>query len=221
MRLRWTDYRLIGEKLYDLDGDSHPLEVRFSDLRQRVLDLQGFDVVVEGGAVESDGAGTLLTTESCLLNDNRNRGKSREDLDAEQEKAIRDKLEEAVRAGHEVLASGGAGLQAVTAAVNILEDSPLFNAGKGSVFTHDGKNELDASVMAGEKMSAGAVAGVSHVRNPISLAIQVMQRSDHVMLAGRGAEAFARAIGMPLVEPDYFYTERRWRQLQRVHHLWG
>ncbi|GAB5400906.1 MAG: isoaspartyl peptidase/L-asparaginase [Aureisphaera sp.] len=132
------------------------------------------------------------------------------------EQAYKDKLEEAIRAGHEILENGGDAMQAVTKTINIMEDSPLFNAGKGAVFTHEETNELDASVMDGKTLNAGAVAGVTHIKNPIDLAVEVMKNSDHVMLAGKGAEVFAESRGIELVDPSYFYTERRFRSLQRI-----
>ena len=125
-------------------------------------------------------------------------------------------LAQALRAGHEVLAQGGESVDAVVAAITVLEDSPLFNAGKGAVFNHDGKNELDAAIMDGRTRAAGAVAAVHRVKNPIVLARQVMQRSPHVMLVGDGAEELAKAQGVELVDPSYFYTEHRWQQLQRA-----
>ncbi|MDC0713550.1 isoaspartyl peptidase/L-asparaginase [Stigmatella sp. ncwal1] len=141
---------------------------------------------------------------------------SRENLSAEQEARIRASLTEALQAGHAVLAQGGTSLDAVEAAVRILEDSPLFNAGKGAVFTHDGRNELDASIMDGRTLAAGAVAGLRHVKNPLALARRVMERSPHVMMVGEGAEVFAREQGLELVPPEYFRTEERWEQLQRA-----
>jgi beta-aspartyl-peptidase (threonine type) len=132
----------------------------------------------------------------------------------EVELQYRQALEGALRAGHAVLARGGSSLDAVEAAINLLEDSPLFNAGRGAVFTSEGKNELDASIMDGRTRMAGAVAGVTHVRNPIDLARAVMERSPHVMMVGAGAEAFARQQGIELVEESYFFTEHRWRSLQ-------
>jgi beta-aspartyl-peptidase (threonine type) len=115
-----------------------------------------------------------------------------------------------------VLEKGGTSLDAVVAAVKVLEDSPLFNAGKGAVFNHEGINELDASIMDGATERAGAVAGVRHVKNPIELARLVMDRSPHVMLAGEGAEEFALEQGMQLVPGTYFFTERRWQQLEET-----
>jgi L-asparaginase / beta-aspartyl-peptidase len=140
----------------------------------------------------------------------------REALTPQKEAEYRAKLTEALQAGHAVLARGGTSLEAVGAAIRILEDSPLFNAGKGAVFTHDGKNELDASLMDGRTLQAGAVAGLRHVKNPIALARQVMEKSPHVMMVGEGAEAFAKEQGLELVPAEYFRTEERWEQLQRA-----
>jgi beta-aspartyl-peptidase (threonine type) len=133
----------------------------------------------------------------------------------ETEAAYRSKLTEALTVGYEVLKNGGSSLDAVEKAIMIMEDSPLFNAGKGAVFTNAGTNELDASIMDGKTLQAGAVAGVKHVKNPIKLARLVMEKSPHVMLTGDGAEAFAKEQGLEMVSPAYFYTERRWQQLQR------
>ncbi|MEJ2603099.1 MAG: isoaspartyl peptidase/L-asparaginase [Gammaproteobacteria bacterium] len=139
-----------------------------------------------------------------------------DDMSAEDEQAIRSKLEEAVRAGHGVLSDGGPSIRAVQTAVNILEDSPFFNAGKGAVFNAEGENELDASIMDGATLNAGAVAAVRRIRNPIDLALRVMTESRHVMLIGEGAERFAVEQGFDLADADYFYTERRWRQLREA-----
>jgi len=141
---------------------------------------------------------------------------SREETTPKQETAIRAELEHAVRVGHRVLTEGGTSLEAVQAAVNILEDSPFFNAGKGAVFNAEGENELDASVMDGATLNAGAVAAVRRIANPIDLALAVMTESRHVMLIGEGAETFAVEQGFELVDPAYFHTERRWRQLQEA-----
>jgi beta-aspartyl-peptidase (threonine type) len=132
----------------------------------------------------------------------------------EKEKAIRAELQKALETGYAVLKSGGSSLDAVSKAIVLLEDSPLFNAGKGAVFNHDGRNELDASIMDGASLRAGSVANVHKVKNPILLARAVMEKSQHVMLVGDGAEAFAESIGMALVDPKYFYTPERWQQLQ-------
>jgi beta-aspartyl-peptidase (threonine type) len=132
------------------------------------------------------------------------------------EQAHRDGLEQALRAGYGVLQKGGASLDAVEAAIRVLEDNPLFNAGKGAVFTHEGTNELDAAIMDGRTLKAGAVAGVMHIKNPIALARLVMEKSPHVMLDGEGAETFAKEMGMPLVEQKYFSTKERWDALQKI-----
>ena len=134
----------------------------------------------------------------------------------EMENAYRKVLKQAVTKGHDILEKGGSALDAVEAAVMVMEDSPLFNAGKGAVFTHDGRNELDAAIMDGKTLNAGAVAEVSHIRSPIQLARLVMEKSPHVLLAGAGAEKFAVAQGMTLVDPAYFYTKERWQQLERA-----
>jgi beta-aspartyl-peptidase (threonine type) len=140
---------------------------------------------------------------------------TRKTMTPEMEKQYRDALETALRAGNAILAKGGTSLDAVEAAIRVLEDSPLFNAGKGAVFTHEGKNELDASIMDGKTRKAGAVAGVTIIRNPISAARAVMDKSKHVMMAGRGAELFATKMGLEIVDPSYFWTERRWKALQQ------
>jgi beta-aspartyl-peptidase (threonine type) len=133
-----------------------------------------------------------------------------------QEAEYTKKLEEAVLAGYKALQDGKSGLDAVEIAIRILEDSPLFNAGKGAVFTADGKNELDASIMDGKTLNAGAVAGLHRVKNPISLARAVMEKSEHVMMIGDGAEKFAEEKGIELVDPKYFWTQPRWDALQRI-----
>ena len=134
----------------------------------------------------------------------------------EKEKALRADLQRALETGYAVLKSGGDSLDAVTRAIVVLEDSPLFNAGKGAVFNHDGRNELDAAIMDGATLRAGSVANVHRVRNPILLARAVMEKSPHVMLVGDGAEQFAQSVGIELVNPKYFYTEERWQQLQQA-----
>jgi len=145
-------------------------------------------------------------------------GVIRREMDSDTEHGVRAALAEALRCGRASLAAGGSALDAVTAAVAVLEDAPHFNAGHGAVFTHDGINELDAAIMDGTTLRAGAVAGVRHVRNPVMLARAVMEYSPHVMLAGAGAEAFAREQNVVLVDPGYFRTERRWRELQVARH---
>ena len=139
----------------------------------------------------------------------------RKDLSAADEAAIRADLDRALDAGNAVLKDGGSALDAVTASIRVLEDSPWFNAGKGAVFNHEGGHELDASIMEGHTKRAGAVAGVTTIKNPILLARAVMERSSHVMLAGAGAEKFADTqTQIERVEPSYFDTERRRQQLE-------
>ena len=135
------------------------------------------------------------------------------DLSEVQQQAYRDKLQQAINTGHDILTKGGDSLDAVQAAINVLEDSPLFNAGVGAVYTFDGKHELDASVMDGRNMAAGAVAGVTHIKNPINLARAVMEKSPHVMLYGQGAEEFAITQGMTFVSNQHFDTTHRYNQL--------
>jgi len=143
-------------------------------------------------------------------------GVVRKEMTPEKEKAVRAALERALQAGYSTLKSGGSSLDAVTHAIVVLEDDPNFNAGKGAVFNHDGKNELDASIMDGATLRAGAVANVHRIKNPIELARAVMEKSEHVMLIDDGAEKFAQSIGMQLVDPKYFYTEARWKALQEA-----
>lgn len=138
------------------------------------------------------------------------------DMTPEREQAYRETLEEALRTGHKLLQAGNSSLDAVEATIHVLEDSPLFNAGKGAVFTHEGRNELDASIMDGQSGKAGAVAGVRTIRNPISAARAVMEKTEHVMLSGVGADQFAAESGLEIVDPSYFYTPERWQSLQEV-----
>jgi L-asparaginase / beta-aspartyl-peptidase len=140
----------------------------------------------------------------------------RENMTPERETAYREGLNQALEAGYAVLESGGASLDAVIAAIKVMEDNPLFNAGKGAVFTNEGKNELDASIMDGSNLMAGAVAGVTTIKNPITAAYAVMTKSEHVMMAGKGAEKFAQEQGLEIVDPSYFFDSIRWEQLQRV-----
>ena len=136
------------------------------------------------------------------------------DVTPEREKAVRAALQRALESGYAQLKAGKPALDAVTAAITILEDDPLFNAGKGAVFNHDGKNELDAAIMDGATLRAGSIANVHRVKNPILLARAVMEQSPHVMMVGDGAEQFAKSVGIELVAPGYFHTDERWRQLQ-------
>ena len=140
----------------------------------------------------------------------------RAEMSGEAERQYRAGLREAIDAGYAVLHDGGTSLDAVTRAVVLLEDNPLFNAGRGSVFTLDGRNELDASIMEGATLKAGAVCGLTRIRNPVELARAVMEKSEHVMLAGAGAEEFASSRGFSFVPQSYFHTAARWAQLERI-----
>lgn len=153
-----------------------------------------YSLVIHGGA------GTIL----------------REHLTPETEASIRAALTRALLAGEKILKNGGTSLDAIQAAIMILEDSPHFNAGKGAVFTAKGTHELDASIMDGKTLNAGAVAAVKTIRNPIVLARAVMEKSKHVMLVGSGAEAFAKQQGINQVSPDYFFVQRRYDQLLKL-----
>lgn len=146
------------------------------------------------------GAGTILKSQ----------------MTPEKEQAYKTALELALRSGYTILQKGGSSLDAVEAAVRVMEDSPLFNAGKGAVFTNEGKNEMDAAIMNGKTLAAGSVASVTVIRNPITAARAVMEKSQHVMLTGPGAEKFAKEAGLEIVDPSYFYTEERWKALQKV-----
>lgn len=139
---------------------------------------------------------------------------TRDRMTPEKEARYRAGLAQALEAGTQILKKGGAALDAVEAAVKVLEDNPLFNAGRGAVFTDQGKHELDAAIMDGRTRAAGAVAGVTRTRNPIALARVVMEKSGHVMLAGPGADAFSVSEGLEQAEPGYFSTPERWKQLQ-------
>jgi beta-aspartyl-peptidase (threonine type) len=141
---------------------------------------------------------------------------SRSTITPQVEAQYRASLDRALRAGHAVLAKGGTSVDAVVATVKVFEDDPLFNAGKGAVFTHDGKNELDASIMDGKSGQAGAVAGVTTVKNPITAARAVMEKTRHVLLVSRGAEQFASDQKLEIVDPSYFFTQHRWDQLQKA-----
>jgi beta-aspartyl-peptidase (threonine type) len=152
------------------------------------------------GEVIHGGAGTIL----------------RSQLTPEKERQYTLSLESALMAGQQILANNGSALDAVEAAVRVLEDNPLFNAGKGAVFTAEGRNELDAAIMDGKTLAAGAIAGVTTVKNPITAARAVMEKSPHVLLSGKGADEFALSNGLEIVDPSYFFTPERWRGLQRI-----
>ncbi|WP_206485704.1 isoaspartyl peptidase/L-asparaginase [Thalassotalea sp. G2M2-11] len=141
---------------------------------------------------------------------------SQSKMTPEKRKRYESKLSEAVNAGYQLLAQGKSSQQAVIAAIQVLEQSPLFNAGKGAVYTFDGTHELDASIMNGKTLNAGAVSGVKTVKSPIALAEQVMEKSVHVMLSGEGAEQFAKRQGMAMVDNSYFDTDARYRSLLRA-----
>lgn len=153
-----------------------------------------FAIIIHGGA------GTIL----------------KKNMTPEKEAAYKAKLEEAIRVGYEILKNGGTSLDAVQKTINIMEDSPLFNAGKGAVFTNAETNELDASIMDGKTLNAGASAGTTTVRNPINLARIIMDKSPHVMMAGLGADTYAKEQGLQIVGPKYFYTEHRFKALQQL-----
>ncbi|MBV1923105.1 MAG: isoaspartyl peptidase/L-asparaginase [Flavobacteriaceae bacterium] len=155
---------------------------------------ENFGIVIHGGA------GTIL----------------KKNMSDSLENAFTSKLKEAITKGHSILENGGSSIDAITATINIMEDSPLFNSGKGAVFTHEETNELDASIMDGSNLNAGAVAGVTRIKNPINLALAVMNDSPHVLLSGKGAEVFAEEKGFDLVDPSYFFTENRFNSLKRV-----
>lgn len=137
-------------------------------------------------------------------------------MTAELEKAYKEALRVALQKGHALLKAGGSALDAVEMAVRELEDCPLYNAGRGAVFTAEGSNELDASIMWGKNLSAGAIAAVGCIKNPVVAARAVMEKSEHVLLAGQGAEAFARLHGLEMVAPDYFFTKERWDALLKI-----
>lgn len=140
----------------------------------------------------------------------------RSSMTSEKEALYKEGLQHALNAGNAILKNGGTALDAVEAAIKVLEDDSLFNAGKGAVFTNAGNNELDASIMDGKTLKAGAVAGVTNIKNPITAARAVMDKSEHVMMAGKGAEAFAAANGCTVVNPSYFFTTARWRGLMNA-----
>jgi beta-aspartyl-peptidase (threonine type) len=188
---------IIASSLHAQDGRARGLGLKGSmnDQRTRagVRAAQPFGFAIHGGA------GTILKSE----------------MSPEMEAAYRAKLSEAVLAGYNILKNGGSSLDAVEAAIRMLEDSPLFNAGKGSVLTSAGTVEMDASIMDGKTLKAGAVADVKHIKNPISLARIVMEQTTHVLLAGDGAEAFAKEKGIELLPQEYFITDRRLKELER------
>lgn len=158
------------------------------------VSAQKYVMVIHGGA------GTIL----------------KKNMTPEREEAYKAAITKALQTGYDLLKTGHSSLDAVEAAVRTLEDNPLFNAGKGSVFTHDGRNEMDAAIMNGKTLQAGAVAGVTVIKNPVSAARAVMEKSEHVMLVGKGAEQFAKEVGLEIVDPHYFWTPQRWNALQQA-----
>ena len=162
--------------------------------KEKITTSETFGIVIHGGA------GTLL----------------RKNMTPEKEAAYREKLTEAIQVGYEILKNGGSSQEAVEKTIHVMEDSPLFNAGKGAVLTAEETIELDASFMNGETLDAGAIAGVRTIKHPISAAIKVMESSSHVMLSGQGADQFAAEQGLEIVAPEYFYTEQRKEALNRV-----
>jgi beta-aspartyl-peptidase (threonine type) len=169
-----------------------PIQQRPSD--QPNMQTRKFGLVIHGGA------GTI----------------ERSKMTPKREHEYRAGIERALAAGYDILKRGGSSLDATEAAVRVLEDDPHFNAGRGAVFTNAGTNELDAAVMDGKTLKAGAVACLKHIRNPVSLARLVMEKSGHVMMDGEGAETFAKENGIEFVDQKYFYTEERWQALQKV-----
>jgi len=153
-----------------------------------------YAIVIHGGA------GTIL----------------KKNMTQEKEAAYRLAMNEALDIGERILEGGGSSIDAVEQTIRFMEDSPLFNAGKGAVFTNEGKNEMDASFMYGADQNAGAVGGVTNIKHPISAARAVLEKSEHVMMAGSGAEQFAKQEGLEIVDPSYFHTDRRWNSLQRI-----
>jgi L-asparaginase / beta-aspartyl-peptidase len=166
----------------------------FLSLSQNANGVKNFALVLHGGA------GTIL----------------KENMSPELEKQYLAKMEEALEKGYDTLSKGGKSSDAVVIAIMVLEDSPLFNAGKGSVFTADGKNEMDASIMDGKTLKSGAVAGVRKIKNPITAAKCIMDNSEHVMMVGEGAEKFAQKCKCEFADSAYFYTEKRYQQLLKA-----
>ncbi len=166
----------------------------FSGIFAQTKPMENFAIIIHGGA------GTIL----------------KENMSPELEQQYKDKLNEAMKTGYDILSKGGTSMDAVIATIKVMEDSPLFNAGKGAVFANDGTNSMDAAVMDGKTNKAGAVAGVHTVRNPIEAARAVMEKSPHVMLSGDGADKFAKEQGLKIEDPKYFYDEKRWKQFQEM-----
>ena len=165
-----------------------------NDMEMKDSERPAYALVIHGGA------GTILQSQ----------------MTPEQEAAYHKALNDALDAGEAILKSGGSALDAIQASIMVMEDNPLFNAGKGAVFNSDGVNELDASIMDGSDLNAGAIGAVTTIKNPILAARAVMEKSEHVMMIGKGAEQFAKSVGIQIVDPTYFFTESRMKSLQRA-----
>jgi beta-aspartyl-peptidase (threonine type) len=169
-------------------------QLTITSQQQETFTKKNFALAIHGGA------GTIL----------------KKNMSPELEREYISKLNEALQAGYDTLSKGGSSVDAVVVSIKILEDSPLFNAGKGSVFTADGKNEMDAAIMNGKTLMAGSVAGVRTIKNPITAARCVMERSEHVMMIGAGAEKFAKQCKCEFADTSYFFEQKRWNQLQKI-----
>lgn len=183
-----------GELVPNPDKNPDNMTRENPDPKSNSEKVNEFAIVIHGGA------GTIL----------------KKNMSEEKEAEYKAKLEEAIRVGYSILDKGGSSLDAVEKTINVLENSPLFNAGKGAVFTNAETNELDASIMDGKTLNAGASAGTKTVKNPINLARAIMENSPHVMMAGDGAETFAKEQNLEIVSPEYFKTENRLNTLKRV-----
>lgn len=183
-----------GELVPNPDKNPENMTQENPDPKSNSEKVNEFAIVIHGGA------GTIL----------------KKNMSEEKEAEYKAKLEEAIRVGYSILDKGGSSLDAVEKTINVLENSPLFNAGKGAVFTIAETNELDASIMDGKTLNAGASAGTKTVKNPINLARAIMENSPHVMMAGDGAETFAKEQNLEIVSPEYFKTENRLNTLKRV-----
>jgi len=188
-------FLFLMASLNSCSSQKTPATVKSTETKeQQKKERPKYAMVIHGGA------GTIL----------------KENMTEQQEYYYRRALYAALQSGEVILENGGTALTAVEVTIKYLEDVPLFNAGKGAVFTNAGLNELDASIMDGNTMNAGAVGGVTNIKNPITAAIEVMKNSNHVMLVGKGAEEFAEKQGLELVDPEYFKTEERWESLQKA-----
>src|SRR5690554_246573 len=194
--IKMSTYIFAMLLLFGCKKDKDSSSEAISTSEKSIKSEDNFGIVIHGGA------GTIL----------------KENMSDSLEAAYKAKLKEAISVGHEILKNGGTSLEGVTHTINVLEDAPLFNAGKGAVFTHEERNELDASIMDGATLNAGAVAGVRRIKNPINLARDVMEKSPHVMLYGNGAEEFARENGYEMTDTSYFYTQINYDRLQQVIH---